>query len=491
MITSPRLFTRLASAVSLTGLGSVITLGLSGLVGVAVARNGGPSGYAVFVAANMIVFVTSVFCSVGMPLALGKYVAAHEETGRRETLIKTNTTALLLLLSVVLVTSLALSYNLPRLEQHLNLVIGPGFALAFPLIMVCAVISDAAQGIYFGLLRLGPVIAISVSGPAAVVVYIIVRRLETTLPIWGAVAVLYITCGLVAVSLLFRDRLLGRPGPIKELKKIIGDLIPVAAFTFFTVFSAWSDRWIVGTQLGAVAMGSYAAAVVVIQTALRIPTHVAYLLVPASSRAAWASRGNSTKLNSTTLNMFASFAALMTLIILLASGSIVTVIFGPGFALAGPVLLIMAPGLIASAISIPIMSVLTGSKKNRWVTYLLGLTLVPRILMLMFFTRRWDLQGTAVAMVFSESLLALCCILVARKIGIPFELRKLMRPYLLALLAYGLGLLMVLLGLPKLVAAGAAAAVFVVSLWRFARPPYMEIFQNDPVVAGEQVVEQS
>jgi O-antigen/teichoic acid export membrane protein len=468
----------------------VLTLGLSSLAGVAVARNGGPSGYAVFVAANMVVFVAAVFCSVGMPLALGKYVAAQEEAGRHETLIKTNTTALLLLLSFVLGISLVLAYNLPRLEQHLNVIIGPGFALAFPLIMVCAVISDSAQGIYFGLLRLPPVIAISVSGPAALVVYILVRRVETSLPIWGAVAVLYITSCLVALSLLYRDRLLGWPGPVRELKKIFNDLIPVAAFTFFTVFSAWSDRWIVGTQLGDVAMGSYAAAIVVIQTALRIPTHVAYLLVPASSRAAWAGKGNSTKLNSAALSMFASFAALMTVIILLASTSIVTFIFGAGFSLAGPVLLIMAPGLIASAISIPVMSVLTGSKKNRWVTYLLGLTLVPRILMLLFFTRRWNLQGTAVAMVFSESLLALCCILVARKIGIPFQLRQLMRPYLVGLLAYGLGLLVLLMGAPNLLAAGVATFIFVLSLWRFARSPYMEIFQKDSVTAGEPIVEQ-
>lgn len=489
MTISPRLFTRLASAVSLTGLGSVLTLGLSSLAGVAVARNGGPAGYAIFVAANMVVFVSTVLCSVGMPLALAKYVAAQEEGGRHETLIRTNSTALLLLLSVALGIGFILGHNLPNLEQHLNVTLGPGFAMAFPLIMVCAVFSDSAQGIYFGLLRLPPVIAISVSGPAAVVVYILLRRGHETLPIWGAVAVLYITSGLVAAGLLSRDRLLSRPGPLSELKKIFGDLIPVAAFTFFTVFSAWSDRWIVGTQLGAVAMGSYAAAIVVIQTALRIPTHVAYLLVPASSRAAWARTGNSTKLNSATLSMFASFAAFVTVIILLASGSIVTFIFGAGFSAAGLVLLIMAPSLIASAISIPVMSLLTGSRKNRWVSYLLGLTLVPRVLMLVVFTRRWHLQGTAVAMVVSESLLALCCILVAGKIGIPFELRKLIRPYLIGLLAYGLGLLALLLGAPKLLAAAVAAFIFVVSIWRFARSPYMEIFQNDSFTSGEPIVE--
>src|SRR6185503_11559250 len=195
---------------------------------------------------------------------------------------------------------------------------GFAFALTFPLVLLSAVISDCIQGIYFGLLRPRTVIGITVSGPAMALLYVLVRRSGVPLPIWGAVAALYLTSGLTAIGLMFRDRLLGPPVPLRELKPVFKDVAPVAAFTFFTVFSSWSDRWIVGTQLGSVAMGSYAAAIVVIQTALRIPTHVAYLLVPASSRAAWAITGNSAKLNNATLGLFASFAALTTVILLLA-----------------------------------------------------------------------------------------------------------------------------------------------------------------------------
>jgi O-antigen/teichoic acid export membrane protein len=490
-MTIVKLSSRLASAVPITGLGSVLTLAISSLAGIAVARNAGPPGYAVFVAANMLVFAGSVLCSLGLPLALAKHVAVEEEVGRHEALRKANTTTLVLLLFLAACFGIAVSYNLPSIEQHLHITFGSGFALAFPLVLLCAVTSDCVQGIYFGLLRPRTVIGITVSGPAMILVYMLLRRTEPALPIWGAVAALYVTSGLIAICLLGRDRLLGRPARFRELGQLFKDLVPAAAFTFFTIFSSWSDRWIVGAQLGAVAMGSYAAAIVVMQTALRIPTHVAWLLVPVSSRITLGGREKSRTLNSATLSMFASFAALMTVILLLASESIMKLLFGPGFAIAGPVLATMAIGILASAISIPFISVLTGSKRNRFVTYLLGLTIVPRILLLVFFTRRWGLQGSALAMVVSEGLLAVCCLLLASRVDIEFHLRPLIRPYLTALMAYGVGWFAILFGVPRLLAAAIAAVILVFALWRFAQSTYLDTFQRDSVLPSKRILEQS
>ena len=50
---SARLRRRIASAVSVTSLGSVLTMGLSTLASIAVARNGGPARYGNFVAATV------------------------------------------------------------------------------------------------------------------------------------------------------------------------------------------------------------------------------------------------------------------------------------------------------------------------------------------------------------------------------------------------------------------------------------------------------
>ena len=195
----------------------------------------------------------------------------------------------------------------------------------------------------------------------------------------------------------------------------------------------------------------------------------------------------SKKLNSITLSMFGSFAALTTVILLLAAESIMKFLFGPAFAQAGPVLSMMSLCLLASAISIPFISVLTGSKRNRFVTYLLGLTIVPRILLLVFFTRRWNLEGTAVALVISESLLALCCLLLASGMRMEFHLWPLIRPYLAGLLAYGTGLLAILCGLPKPAAAAVAAVILLLALGRFIRAIYKETFHPDSAISPEHI----
>jgi O-antigen/teichoic acid export membrane protein len=299
--------------------------------------------------------------------------------------------------------------------------------------------------------------------------YILVRRTGVPLPIWGAVAASYICSGVVASYKSWRDRLLGAPAPLREIRPILKDFAPTATFTFFTIFSAWSDRWIAGTQLGPSAMGSYAAAVVVIQAVLRVPSHIAYLLVPASTRVALRGAGKSEKFNTAVIGAFSSFLALMTVVILLAPATIVSMLFGPGFLLAAPALFIMSASLMASAIIIPFVSALTGSTRNRLIIWLMGLTFLPRILLLLFFTRRWSLLGTAFATVLADGLLALCCILLARKIGMSFPLRALVRSCTFGAIAFLVGLGALLLNAPQLVAVGLAIAVFIPALWQVVR----------------------
>ncbi len=470
--TSPRLSRRLASVVWMTGLGSVATMAVSTLASVAVARNGGPAGYATFITANMLIFVTAVLSSCGLPVALAKYVAREEERGHHEALRQSCTTTFILMLLSALVAGVVVSLNLSRLEQYLNVSIGDGFALAFPIILLCAATSDCVQGIYSGLLRPRSMIAITVAGPLAMIFYILVRRGGAPLPLWGAVAASYICSGVVAGYKSWRDKLLGAPALISEIRPILKDIAPAATFTFFTIFSTWSDRWIVGTQLGAIAMGSYTAAVLVIQAVLRVPTHIGYLLVPASTRMALGGVERIRKFNNIMIGIFGIFSALMMVVIMLAPTTIVRLLFGPGFSLAAPTLLIMALGLMASAVSIPFISALTGSTKNRLVIWLLALTLLPRILLLLFFTRRWSLLGTALATVLADYLLALCCLLLAHKIGIGFPLFPLLRSYLIGALILIAGLGALLLNVPQLVVVALAIAAFTPALWQAARSIY-------------------
>ena len=457
---------RLARAASMTGLGTILSMALSVLGSIAVARNGGPTGYALFVLANMFIYVPAVVCSFGLPIALSKHVAGEEERGRHEALRRTATTTLLLLIAVSIIAGALIAATLPLFEQRLGVEIGRGFPLALPFLLACAVVSDSVQAIYYGLLRTRAVIAITAAGPLATIIYVLLRKAGLDLPIWGAVGVLYVVSGLVAVYKARRDRLLGRPAPLRDLRPILSDIVPSLIFTLFMTFTVWSDRWIAGINLGAVVLGSYSAAVVVIQAVLRVPRNMVVLLVPASTRAEIGGEERSSAFNRTTIGIFGLFAALMTTILMLAPAMIVQTIFGPGFALAAPALLVMTPTLLASAIYIPFISALTGSTRNRLVTYLLIFTALPRILLLLVLTKYWSLAGTAMATMLSDFLLAFCCIMLARTIGMHFPTGALVRPFLTGLIAYAVGLGLLLLGAPQLVAIAVAALFFLPGLWR-------------------------
>jgi stage V sporulation protein B len=452
-----------------TGLGSALTMAISTFASIAVARHGGPSGYATFFAANMVVYVSAVLCSCGLPLALSKHIASEERRGHHETLYRSSSITLCLMLPIALFFGVIIGLNLPRLEQYFNITLGRTFAITFPLILLCAMLSDGIQGIYSGLLRTRTVILITASGPLAMIGYILLRMGGVPLPIWGAVATSYVCSGLIACYLLWRDGLAHIPSSIRDVRPILKDILPAATFTFFTIFSTWSDRWIAGTQLPVNAIGSYATAVVVIHAILRVPTNIAYVLVPASARVALGGKEKSTRFNRAMISSYGLFAALATVLIMLNPATVIHLLFGSEFVAAPVALLAMAPSLLASAVTIPFISALTGSARSRLLTYLLGLTFLPRILLLSYCTWRWSLAGTALAKVLADVLLAICCILLARKIGMGFPIKALVKPFLTASVAFAVGLGALMLNLPRLIAVSLAILVFLPALWRTVR----------------------
>jgi O-antigen/teichoic acid export membrane protein len=329
-------------------------------------------------------------------------------------------------------------------------------------------LSEGIQGIYSGLFRPRSVIAIAASGPLVMLLYVVLTITVMPMPLWGAVATSYVCSGLVAALKLMWDGLVGFPS-LKRIKPILRDVAPSASFTFFTIFSAWSDRWIAAVYMSPFVSGSYFSAVVIIHAVLRIPTNIAYLLVPASTRIALRGDASSKNFNRAMLWTYALFSAMVVVTIMLAPASIVHLFFGQKFSLAAPALLFMTPALLCNAISIPIISALTGSHRNRLVIYLLGLTFLPRIYMLSYCTYRWSYVGTAFAKVLADALLALCCILLSRGIGMSFPLRTLVKPFFAGVLAFCVGIGALLLDIPRPIAVALALSVFTPLLLKTVR----------------------
>lgn len=443
-------------------------MAISTLVNITVARTSGPTGYAVFFTSNMLIYVTAILFSAGLPLALSKHVASMEEQGRHEELRHSAAAVLLLIAIIAVVCGAVMLIGLPLLDDYVKLAISRGFIIAYAPVLLFAMLSEGIQGIYSGLFRPRTVIAIAVSGPLVMLLYIVVSILVFPLPLWGAVATSYVCSGLVAILKLLRDGLVGFPS-LRRIRPVLKDLAPSATFTFFTIFSAWTDRWVAVAYMNPEVSGSYFSAVAIIHAVLRIPTNVAYLLVPASTRIALRGGEKSQNLNRAMMWAYGLFSAMVVVAIMLAPTMIVHLLFGRKFSLAAPALFFMTPSLLCSAISIPIISAVTGSDRNRLITYLLGLTFLPRLFMLIYFTIHWSYVGTAFAKVATDALLALLCILLSRGIGMSFPLRTLVTPFFAGALAFGCGLGALLLDAPQPAAVAVAMLVFTPLLWMTIR----------------------
>lgn len=462
----PRLSQRIISAVSVTGIGSVLTMLAGTLANIAVARNGGPRGFATFVAANMLVFVTAAFCEASMALALAKYVAAEEEAGEHEMVRRMASTVLCVLALIGLIVGALVAANLRHLENALGVSYGSNFALVFPFVLVITLISYGAIGLYTGLLRPRMVLAITLAGPLSMLAYVLLRRIGQPLPLWGAVATSYTCSGLVAFYGLWRDRLPGRPLPLRELRPVVRELLPTSSFTFFTIFSTWSDRWIVGTQLGPIPLGLYAAAVAVIQAALRLPNNVAYLMVPAAAKVARRDSSQNARFSEEVLRVAGYFAMLVLIVLLLAAPVLVRLMFGPGFAAAIPALMLMTPSLVAAAITIPFLASFTGAHAAKRTTLLLMLTVPVRLSLLYVLTSLGGVAGTALATALADCALAIFCIYLSRRQGIPLPLHALREPFTAALPALVVGGLVLWVGGSSLLAAVLGLLLFLPFLWR-------------------------
>lgn len=446
--TSASLGARVSAAASATGVVSLVSLALTSVAFIVVSRYRGPDGYGMFATANMLIFVLSVCCESGLPLALARHIGHEEEAGRGEALRHLHTTALLLMAGLAMAAGCAVALLLPWIERRFQVSLGAAFALAAPAALVGAVTFDTAYGIYQGLLRPRPLLAISIAGPLAMIAYVTACRLGMPIPVWGAVTTSYTAAGLVSLALLWRHRLLGSPAPFASLQPLRQGLVATISFTCLTVFASWSDRYMVASQLGRESMGLYSAAVNLIQAALRAPTNISHLLVPVARRVAIEGGARSERYNHLVLEVFGLFAALLASFLVITAPLLLRLLLGDGFLPAAPALVLMTPSLLAAAVSMTSLSTLTGSDQSRYVTWLLATTLPLRLGLLCIGTQGWGLPGTALATSTSDIVLAAAAALLARRAGITVPVGVLWEPCLLAAASIGASLALQLCHVP-------------------------------------------
>jgi O-antigen/teichoic acid export membrane protein len=417
----PTFGARLARLAVASGAASLVTLALSSLAGVALARHAGPADYAVFVAANMLVFLLAAACSFSAPLALSKEVALADEQDRLDAARPAIASILLTLTSTSAIAGIALVALLRPLEGLLDLHLGRTFAVLFPFALAASVIGDSAIAIYQALLRPARVGLIAVSGPLVLVGVVASRFFNSGVPLAAAALTVFLASGTVGIALLWHDGLLARPAR-RTTPLVARNLAPATAFTVVMVMTTWSDRLIVGTSLGAAGLGLFAAASVLLQAGLRVPTNLAYALVPASTRVADDDE-RAKRLAETVMVVLGSALAPGFLVLLFAGGPVVRLLFGHGFEpVVGP-LRILAGTLLTAAVSIPMLSRLMASSQSQLLVGIVGATLPIRIALLATLTAVWDLDGAALAILITELGMSAALAVACRRLPSPPSVR--------------------------------------------------------------------
>jgi O-antigen/teichoic acid export membrane protein len=459
---------RVASVLSASGFSSAVTMLLTMATAVAVARQEGPRGYAQYVAANMVIFVTATLVECGVTVALAKHVARREAEHDHEEVRSLATMVIRLFSLLAFAVGLGMAFFVPAIEDALHISFGAGFAIALAPTLALTLTWYCAHAVFVGLLRPYPTIMLTLTGPTFTFAYIVIRRYVYPLPLWGAVVVTYVASGLLAILLLARADLFKAQPKLRSLLPIVRDLPSGAAFTFFVMFSGWSDRFIVASRLGPQFMGLYAAAVAVIQAALRMPSSLARTLVSASAKAGVKGEETRSRLVAETIQAFGFFLGPIIVIAALLSRQILLIFFGPGFAPAADVLRLMLPGLAAGAIIVPAISALTGSERAGRVATLLVGSVPIRIFLIFWLTGRLGLSGAAIAMSLTDVLLAAACLWAGRRAGLSVPARAFLRPAALTIAALTAGVILMSF-IPTPVAAILALSIFVPDIWIVGR----------------------
>lgn len=457
---------RFRHAAATSGFGALVTLGLTTATSLLVARGYGPAGYAVYVVASLLVFVGAVVAGFGLPLALARHIGGMRDS---EALARLTTAAVLVGGASGLLVGALLAVSVRPIQHVFGLQVGALSAWVLPAVLVAAVLSDLSQSVFFGLLRPHTCLAITASGPAAMACYVLAAR-SAGLPLWGAIAVNTAVSGLVGVGLLAHHGLLRPRFHPSDIRIVSGGITSAAAYTAFTTFTGWADRFVVGVARGPQALGGYTSASLLVQGALRGPSQVGYLLIPAGRRSHVArseavafEQGATDPLDARLLKVFALFAGATAVPLVTAAPELLRLVFGPGFEFAGSALQLLAPIAVVSSVSIPVVAALTASGQAARVPALLGGVLVPRFALLYLLTRWWGLRGTALGALGGEIVLAVAAIAVARRAGLTVPMRELSGSFALVGLVGAGGLALVGLGVPSLFAAALTTLPFILA----------------------------
>lgn len=320
----------------------------------ALARTFGAAGLGEYQATSLFVIVLATALTLGLPLAVAQRVASLEDEGtsQRERVVAS---AAALTLPLAIVAGLVGFVVWPTIAVRLGLNAGVPAAVVASAVFA-SVLHSLVVSLLIARLRMQRATAVVVLQPVAVFAAVLLMPEADTS--WLAAAG-FIAAGIAAAVVLVTMRPAAAPR-LSELRNLAGRSFSAASVLHVTLLAQWSERAVVAILAGPLALGAFAGASIAADAVQRLPRSLGGFGVAAYARLetdpASVSRVLGSHIRILSAVYIVAGAALIT-----AGPRLLTLAFGPDFALARTTVRLLAIALVPNGIALAFASAAAGT----------------------------------------------------------------------------------------------------------------------------------
>ncbi len=372
---------------------TVAALVASFIVQAMLGRLFGPVGLGEYSATSLFLSVVTTLGFSGMPVAISQRLARREESGdplAGETVEAAFSIALGFgAVSAVGAGLLWVPFaNLAKLSHA-----------TWPALIAVSVPALILQyfvvNVLIARLRMGTAALLILTQPVAVGVGVASSYFGLFIDASTLAALGGVCTGLAAVGYLILRRIVPRPH-VGETRELIARVLPGSAVLYITLLTNWTDRLLVAILIGPASLGAFAAASYFTEGILRLPRATGTFSIAAYARLADDLIGVQRILESH-VRILAAFFLVSGSILIASARSVVTLVFGGGFAPATTTLQLLSMALLPMGISFALASSDVGTGAPRMTVRVTALIVLLQLVLGFIGISLFSIAGMALA----------------------------------------------------------------------------------------------
>ncbi len=425
-----RILVRKIAKASVITIGSTIVyLGIAVSVNSLIGRTYGPEGLGLFTSFLMFVQLYSMFGIFGLPTALSKYTAEHEEKKEHIEIVKIFSSLIIFSTFSSIVIGIISRFLTPYLAEIMHIQSTNRLSFFTSVTLLFFSYSILCQALFQGLLKAFKSALIQNLSFLGILIVILYAYFFKRVPIYYAILFGYLASGILGIWLCTKEGVLKWQFDRKSFLKIVKFAIPIAVGSYVFFISRWVDRFVIGVFLGVKEIGIFTAAVLVVQAIQTIPLSLGTTLVPSYSKVSLLGTSKIEKAFNMNIKILASFLFFTGSILFLFASEIIVLIFGSEFSSASLILQILTIDLIFTCAILPAATLMTGGGFPKISALISSTGVFLQALFVILLTWKFGMIGTACARVLAlPFLLALNLIFVKKVFKIKIEFKNIIIP---------------------------------------------------------------